>query len=219
MKAIVTAGNKRLGKRIATFLQKKGYTVFISYHSGVIDGPFEAIRADFSTLEGVNSFCDQVLKLGQVDLLVNNFGPLLKKPLLETTSFEMHDQFQKIVFTPFTLMNRLFSLIHRANGTVINIGVCGLNHKKVNRSFPIYKLAKESLLSLTKSFAKEGIRVNMISPGYLEDTLDKPSDIKALPQKRLISYEEILSVLDFLIDPKNGSITGQNFEVSGGVGL
>jgi len=219
MKALVTAGNKRLGKAIAVFLVKKGYEVVSSYHSSFSPKLYEGIKGDFSSSTGVRRFCDTYLKKHKkIDLLVNNFGPIIEKSLLEIKGDELIDQYQKICFTPFILMQKLFPYLKKEGGSIVNIGITGLNHEKVFSSFPVYMWAKKDLLSMTRAFAKEGVQANMISPGYLEDT-KVFCDKEKLPQKRLISYEEVISCLDFLIDPKNSSVTGQNIEVSGAVGL
>lgn len=222
-KAVVTAASSFLGKELCSFLNKKGYAVIAAKHQTSIPNVYQEISADLSTIEGAEAFCMEIEKEKEVDLIINNFGPLLVKPLLETSSLELEKQFQSICFTPYTIMRRLYPLLEKRRGGFINIGLSGLHHTKANGYFPVYKNAKQTLYSFTKCFAKElaykNIRVNMISPGYLEKTQDLPSDIKRLPLKKLVAFEEVLSVLGFLIDPLNTSITGQNIEVAGGVGL
>ncbi len=74
---------------------------------------------------------------------------------------------------------------------------------------------------LTKSLAKElaasNVRVNMVSPGQLDISVDKPNPA-ALPMQRLGTAEETARVVAFLLE-KGQYITGQNIEVAGGLGL
>ena len=101
---------------------------------------------------------------------------------------------------------------------IIFLGVAGIMQSLSDARTSFYTLAKLNLLMLTKSLAKElapkQIRVNMISPGYLEESIDQP---KSLPMERPAKWEEIAEAALFFLDPKNRSITGQNLEIAGGV--
>jgi len=221
MKTLVTGASSPLGKRICEFLNKKGYQVIVTAHNTPIEEAYKTIKTDLTSASGVQALCENLVNEKSLDLLVNCFGPLLVKPLLETTQQELISQYQATFFTPYSLMQKLYPLLEKKGGSIINLGLCGLNHSKVSTYYPVYKSAKHSLLYLTKCFAKEliekNVRVNMISPGYLEHSIDLPKS--DLPQKRLVQLEEILSAIDFLLDTKNLSITGQNIEIAGGVGL
>ena len=54
----------------------------------------------------------------------------------------------------------------------------------------------------------------MISPGYLKNSIDKPK--KVVP---LIDEKEVVFLVEFLMNPINKHITGQNIEIAGGVRL
>lgn len=219
MKAVVTGASSLLGKELCSFLKKKGYFLIASKNKSSLQDVDKEIVADLSTKKGTSHFCSLIEDEGPFDLIINNFGPLLVKPLLQTTIQELEEQYQVNCFTPFTIVQRLYPHV-KGGGSIINMGLCGLHHQKANTYFPIYKSAKHTLYYLTKCFAKEliekNIRINMISPGYLQDSKDMPSCLSNLPLKSLTSFEEILKTVDYLI---HSSITGQNIEVAGGVGL
>ena len=86
-----------------------------------------------------------------------------------------------------------------------------------------YTMTKASLLLLTKSLALElapdQVRVNMISPGYLEDSVDLPMDLSKIPMQRPAKSEEVADVIAFLLSDKAYYLTGQNIEVAGGTRL
>lgn len=233
MIALITASAKGIGAKIAYHLAKKGYEVVLLYHTSHVEtsaicdqihslnGKAHKMKVDFSTKEGVISFCNEYKALYEkTTLLINNWGSYCVGPLSSLDVDLFLDTFQSNLFVPFILTKELIPLLRKTKGSVINIGVTGLNTLKANTYFPAYSIAKLSLLQMTRSFAKElaqeEITVNMISPGYLENSVDKPS-LEKLPLKRVAKYEEVLDVLDFLI--QNRYVTGQNIEISGGVGL
>ena len=72
--------------------------------------------------------------------------------------------------------------------------------------------------------AQYNIRVNSISPGYIDtDMLSNVIGIKeiidTIPLNRLGRVEDIAELASFLISEKAGYITGQNFIIDGGVTL
>jgi NAD(P)-dependent dehydrogenase (short-subunit alcohol dehydrogenase family) len=73
-------------------------------------------------------------------------------------------------------------------------------------------------ISLAKELASKEVRVNMVSPGFMENAVDLP-DFSALPLKRPAFLKEVAQVVGYFFDSKNAYITGQNIEVAGGVGL
>jgi 3-oxoacyl-[acyl-carrier protein] reductase len=94
-----------------------------------------------------------------------------------------------------------------------------------------YAASKGGLVTLTKTMSRFcapfNIRVNAISPGFLDNEMMTGSlsenQLSAFTQKtalnRLASNEEIASVIKFLIDSGSSYITGENLEVSGGLSL
>lgn len=90
-----------------------------------------------------------------------------------------------------------------------------------------YTAAKYALLGLAKTLAVElaarRIRVNCVSPGFVETPLTAHVDprlkemiARAVPLKRLAGAEEVASAVAFLAHPENAYITGANLPVAGG---
>jgi NAD(P)-dependent dehydrogenase (short-subunit alcohol dehydrogenase family) len=73
--------------------------------------------------------------------------------------------------------------------------------------------------SLAKELAKDFVRVNMVSPGLLDISIDLKEYAATLPMKRPGSCKEVARVIAFLLEEESRYITGQNIEVSGGFGL
>jgi NAD(P)-dependent dehydrogenase (short-subunit alcohol dehydrogenase family) len=77
---------------------------------------------------------------------------------------------------------------------------------------------------LAKELAPVGVRVNMISPGKMENSVDLIDNRLAdngfgLPMRRPASLEEIAALFRFLLSEEAGYITGQNIEIAGGFRL
>ena len=95
------------------------------------------------------------------------------------------EQFQQLLQTnlqaPLALVQQLLPLLD--GGLVINMGGAAVEYTLVNQSAPAYQISKSALLGITRSLALElasrHIRVNMISPGHLENSVDLPEDIQS----------------------------------------
>jgi 3-oxoacyl-[acyl-carrier protein] reductase len=90
--------------------------------------------------------------------------------------------------------------------------------------------AKSGLQGLTRAMAHDlgpdGITVNMVSPGLIEDPGDPPEKaafrrsiyrVEALPLRRPGRPEEIGDAVAMLADPRSSYVTGQTIHVNGGV--
>jgi NAD(P)-dependent dehydrogenase (short-subunit alcohol dehydrogenase family) len=233
---LVTGGSKNLGREICLAIAKQRGNVAIHYNKSKKEAlqvvtecksfgvQAEAIQGDFSTSESTKVFIENYKKQFIVTKnLVNNVGNYLIKNLLETSVEEMKDLYQVNLFAPFVLMQSFIPLIKQEKGSIVNIGVAGIEHARAENYSTAYSMTKLSLLMLTKTIAKElaafDVAVNMVSPGILEGSIGIPKDYKSIPMKRFGTYNDIANVITFLLDHNNHYITGQNIEVAGGVRL
>jgi NAD(P)-dependent dehydrogenase (short-subunit alcohol dehydrogenase family) len=231
---LVTGGSKRLGAATSLALAKRGNPVLIHYRNSRQEAEAvaaackkfgvdaEVIQGDFSTLESTMAFIEKCLKsYPEMKTLINNVGNYLIKSAAETTPEEWNALFQSNVNAPFALCRSLLPSLRACRGNIINIGVAGANNIHADVKRTAYMAAKMSLLMLTKSLARElapfQVRVNMVSPGYLENAVDLPN--AKMPMQRPASLDEVLNAIFFLLDEENSYITGQNIEVSGGLAL
>jgi 3-oxoacyl-[acyl-carrier protein] reductase len=101
---------------------------------------------------------------------------------------------------------------------VINLGDSGADRIQARTQAVPYHVAKLGVHVLTRSFAKalgpDGITVNQISPGVLENSVDGPEH--PIPLGRRGRFEDILGALDYLLSPEAGYVSGANIVVSGG---
>ena len=229
---LVTGSSKGIGREIAIELAKSGKNLALHYFQSEtqvnelrsliqnLGVNAEIIRGDFSTSSGVDNFLEEYnQKFSETENLINNVGNYLIRSLEDTSLDEWQTLFQTNFFAPIAITKALFSSIKSNQGSIINLGVSGLNSLKAESSTPAYTFSKLCLLAYTKALAKEGIRANMISPGYIENSIDWPKDIQKIPLKRVGTLSEVAVLVKFLLSNEAKYIIGQNIEVAGGVNL
>ncbi len=158
-----------------------------------------ALYGDFSTIQGTEEFIQSYLsRYKETDILINNVGSYFIAPASLTPSEVCHELFQTNLHAPLALIQAL------KPKQIINIGVSGSHLPHANTYATLYGMAKLSLYMLTKSLAKEGMHINMVSPGHMENSID-------LQDKPFVTFGEVAEAIEFLLN--NPSITGQNIEV------
>lgn len=163
-------------------------------------------------------------EFGGLDILVNNAGIGDNDPI-EETSKETYDRVIAITQTSVFLGHKAASAALKAsgNGAIINVssmfGIVG-----GFGTSPAYHAAKGAVRLLTKStalaWAKEGVRVNSIHPGFVETPIlgetDREMLAGATPMGRLADPEELAAVILFLASDDASFVTGAEFVVDGG---
>jgi len=108
--------------------------------------------------------------------------------------------------------------------SIVAIGYVGTGKLAGTVRTGAYSISKTGLLVLVRSLALElgprGIRVNMVSPGQLENSVDLPEDIsRRVPLGRAGRVDEIAGAVAWLASDKAAYVTGQELEVAGGLML
>jgi 3-oxoacyl-[acyl-carrier protein] reductase len=232
--ALVTGASKRLGKALAIKAAALGYHTWVNYlHSKSealqvvkeiesAGGTASIVEGDVSKPEDVDHIIKTIQQAsGQLDLLVNNVGIYETGSLLEFTA----DNFENIIVTNLFGSNRLIQaaipLFTHEGGNIINIGFTGSHLSHASTHATAYVISKSALLTLSNSYANllgpKNIRVNMISPGQLENSVDLPDNLTELiPIGRAGTVDDVANAFEFIISEKAGYITGQNLEIAGG---
>ncbi len=237
--AIITGASRGIGASIAKTLASQGTKVALlsrgvdalqSIEKEIISNGGEAISisCDVSNLdsftEAVNSVINQ---WGTVDILVNNAGITrdnIVMRLKEEDWDTVIDINLKGCFNGIKAVTR--PMMKARCGRIINISsVIGLMG---NSGQSNYAASKAGIFGLTKSIAKElgsrNITVNAIAPGYIQtdmtDNLDETTKdklTKSIPLQRLGLPEDISNLVCFLASENSSYITGQTFNVDGGM--
>lgn len=177
-RVLVTGGTRGTGAAIAQRFAAAGATVAITARSlpgGSAPEGMVGIEADLSTARGVEAVVGRVKSdWGGVDVLVNNLGASNAPP----GGFEaLTDHFWQNILDVNLLapvrLDRAFipGMIARGNGVVIHIG--SIAHlMPQTQSTLAYSTAKGALRTYSKGLARgvapKGVRVNMVSPGFIE---------------------------------------------------
>lgn len=232
--SLITGAAKGLGAAISFELASRGYSIVIQYNTSKIEAlevaakcreltaNVEIIQGNFSTPQSTQRFIDSYLdKFSDTKNLINNVGNYCVDTGLKTPISTWIDLYQVNLFAPLQLTQALVPAIKSAHGSILNIGVTGIQSVRADTHATAYTATKLSLCMATKSLAKEligtGVRVNMVSPGYMENALDLPEDRRGLLGERAATLSEVALVVSFLLDSEKAAyITGQNLEVGGG---
>jgi 3-oxoacyl-[acyl-carrier protein] reductase len=163
---------------------------------------------------------------GRLDVLVNNVGDYLEKPVARVSLPEWESILQSNLTSVFLCTRESLPLMRKGQGgRVIMIGYAPAGKLVASPRCAVYHLAKTGALILTKSIAVEeaphGITVNMISPGTIFNSVKKPSQRASdyIPAGRFCRYADLHGMLDYLLSDEAAYVTGGHFVVSGGYAI
>ena len=234
---LITGASRGIGAVTALEMAKSGATVIVNYNSSqkaaeeVVEqikregGHALAIHADVSSEDDAKRLFDEAIAaFGKVDVLVNNAGMMLTKPIGKTSTEEFDKIFSINVKGVFNMLREAATRL-ADNGSIIN-----LSSTVTRTMFPGYGLycaTKGAVEQLTRIFAKEagsrGINVNAVSPGPTETDLflegKSQQDIDRLAANsafgRLGQPEDIARVIVSLAGDGSKWISGQIIGANG----
>src|SRR5688500_9572286 len=233
--ALITGGASGIGKATAKRIAVEGGAVVIAdLQDEAGNAVVEEIRARGGRAHYVHldvtdepGWADAVAAtleaFGGLDVLVNNAGIGDTEPL-EVTPLETWDKVVAVTQTSVFLGLKAAAdaLKKSGRGAVVNISsMYGIVGSGVS---PAYHAAKGAVRLLTKTtalgWAKEGVRVNSVHPGFIDTPIlgdtDRDMLIGATPMGRLGQPEEMAAMITFLASDDASFATGAEFVVDGG---
>lgn len=241
--AIVTGASRGLGKSMATALAEVGANIVLVARGkekleeaakeiadfGVRTLP---IVADVSREEGAEAVVSRTIeKFGKIDILVNNVGTYIGKPIEESTLEDWYNLINTNLTSTYLCSRQVGKyMMERQRGKVINmaaaLGALGIKNAAA------YCASKGGVIQLTRAlaveWAKYNINVNAIAPGTMETEITKamledPTVRKAvtgkIPLKRIGQPSDLAGVVIFLASESSDYITGQTIFVDGGFSI
>jgi len=238
---LITGAAGGVGRATVKHFHERGYRVIGVDRQSVYpefpeDGLF--IQADISIPEHIEKIFVQATQFTPtLDVLVNNAGFQVTKPLVETT-VEEWDMVMASNLRSVFLGSKLAYPLLKAEGGGAIVNVSSVHAVATSANIAAYAASKGGLLALTRAmaieFAPDNIRVNAVLPGAVDtpmlragfhrgrdDEASEESQLAALAAKtvngRVALPEEIASVIYFLADGTQSSfITGQGLLADGG---
>ena len=239
--AVVTGGNGGIGLGMARGLARSGAQIVVAARNAeksaaavtelkALGSDASAIAVDVTDKSSVDSLFAQVReRCGRLDILINNAGMNIRKPVQELALAEWHQVLDTNLTSAYLCCAAAYPLMKPAKaGKIINIGsmlsIFGAGFA------PAYGASKGGIVQLTKSlaagWAADNIQVNAILPGWINTDLTRKSraEIAGLhervlartPAGRWGDDADFEGIAVFLASAESNFITGTAIPVDGG---
>ena len=202
-------------KKIKNNLDPKGQNIDIYQH-------------DVQDLINYQNIISSIIeKWKKIDILINNAGITRDNLILRMSEKDWSDVLNTNLNGCFNgIKSVVKTMIKQRSGKIINISsVIG---QIGNKGQSNYAASKAGVIALTKSVAKElgsrNINVNCIAPGYIQTKMtealtkqQKENMLSNIPLNKLGNTDDIANLVCFLSSSYSNYITGQTFNVDGGM--
>jgi len=245
-RVLITGGTKGVGAATVQRVQMSGALVATTARSAYSKGDSSLlfVKADIGTSSGVQGVVDRVEReWGGIDILVNNVGGTETKPGgFEALTDEDWQNILNINLLAAVRLDRAFlpGMIERGSGVIIHIS--SVSHRlPFSNSTLAYAAAKGALSTYSKGLAKgvapKGVRVVMISPGFIETSgahgmimdISRGTGVSVeaarqrimdmlggIPVGRPGRSEEVAELVAFLSSDRAAYISGVDYVIDGG---
>ena len=238
--AFITGASSGFGRHFASVLAKAGAKVVLTARrSELIEtacaeitaqgGEALAITMDVTDSDSIKAAFDTTeQKFGVVNVVINNAGITIPKPLLDLNDDDWNavidTNLNGVMYVTREAARRLVKADE--GGSIVNIA--SILAERVQQALTSYAAAKAAVVQFTKvtalEFARYGIRVNALCPGYFQTELNgewfKTDDGQALvnriPQRRTGQLHELNGPLLLLASEAGSLMTGSTITVDGG---
>lgn len=231
---LIIGASGEIGSQIALQLAKEGYSLILHYNQNekkmesiqsVLPENclLDVIQADLTKLEEVTSLLERIVY--PIEAVVFASGIAYYGLFQETPEQMIDDMLSIHVKAPLTIVKKILpSMIRRKAGKIILISsIWG----EIGASYEVlYSTVKGAQNSFVKALAKEvgpsGIRVNAISPGFIDTRMnplsseEKAQLVEDIPLNRAGKPDDVANAVSFLLSKKSSYIHGEVVRVTGG---
>jgi NAD(P)-dependent dehydrogenase (short-subunit alcohol dehydrogenase family) len=240
--AVVTGAGQGIGLSIARVLSDNGAEIVVAEMNpetgkqavaGLEASGRKAlfIQTDVRSVESVNAMTRTAVDaFGKIDILVNNAGIVHNTPAEDTPDDEWRSIIDVNINGVFWCCRAVGrQMLEQGSGAIVNIA--SMSGMIVNKPQPqaAYNVSKAAVIMMTKSLAAEwarrGVRVNSVSPGYIGTELTRFGLSKKewsemwfemTPMQRIGEPDDIAHAVLYLASPAAKFATGTNLVVDGG---
>ncbi len=238
--AVITGGAQGIGKAMAHRFLSDGFAVMIADYDADAGretaaeyaalGAIRFVQANVaSEPDVVRLVADTVAAFAGVNVLINNAAISCNSPVTELSLADWERVLGVNLTGPFLCAKHFAPLLRKRYGAIINIASTRALMSEPNTE--AYSASKGGIVALTHALAASlapDVRVNCISPGWIETGVWAKSSVRAVPAHtpadknqhwvgRVGQPEDIAHLAAYLASDKSGFITGTNMPVDGGM--
>lgn len=233
--ALVTGGTRRVGLAIARRLAQAGYSLALVYRQDeaaaaaallelrTVTPQVTTLKLDVTTPEGASQAIQQVQRvMDSVDVLVNNVGPFMPNPLLETSVGDYEAMVAGNLGSVFHMCKAAIPLMReQGGGAIVNLGSLNAEVARGAPNAAVYHALKAAVVVLTRSLARSegpfGIRANVVNPGMVDTVGVGPDIANSIPLRRLAEPEDVANAVAWLVSDEASYVNGTVLNVHGGL--
>jgi 3-oxoacyl-[acyl-carrier protein] reductase len=240
----ITGASRGIGHASALAFSKAGVKRFILHYNSHQEGidsltsilkaegaEVHVLQADLALVEGTDKLVRDFGSLAiPADILINNAGALVQRAKLADVTHELYDSVMNLNTRSMYFLTQAVApgMAERGWGRIVNLSsIAARNGGGIGAA--VYAASKATVACLTKGMAKElapqGIRVNAVSPGTVDNYFHEKYSTRQMldnmlaqtPAGRLGDNEEVADTIVFLCSDGARYIYGQTIEINGGM--
>jgi len=238
--ALVTGASRGIGRGIALKLAQSGADLIINYLERE-DAAREVAdwirglgrrcfvcKADVCSEQHVDRLFEEASReFDRLDIVVNNVGPFMVRPVLEMTTEEWELMIRGNLTSAFHVAKRAVKAIDRREngGSIVLIGAPNAEGLGSQSEACAYSIAKSGVVVLAQTLARDvgarGIRVNVVNPGFIENDSMTPNMRRWMPREVPLGHvgtpANVADAVEYLVSERGAYVNGAVLNVHGGL--